>query len=93
MQPLRQVGYQSGQPLFSPPTVFSYYPADYTLAGGTNVPAPEFGIFTSAEFLNRANQINDLLYNVDQSWSQDPRYGWGPHRLRRRTRSARRARR
>ena len=26
----------------------------------------------------RANQVNDLLYNVDQSWSQDPFYGWGP---------------
>ncbi len=69
---------QSSQFLFEAPTVFNYYPADYTLAGG-NIPGPEFGIFTSAEFLNRANQINDLLYNVDQSWSQDePLYGWGP---------------
>ena len=58
--------------------MFNYYPADYTLAGG-NIPAPEFGIYTSAEFLNRANQVNDLLYNVDQSWSQQgPLYGWGP---------------
>jgi len=77
MQPYAMAGYQSSQPLFNAQTVFNYYPADYTLAGGA-VPAPEFGIYTSAEFLNRANQVNDLLYNVDQAWSQDPRWGWGP---------------
>ena len=27
---------------------------------------------------DRANIINDLLFNVDQSWSQHPDYGWGP---------------
>ncbi len=70
-------GLESGENLFSAPTVFNYYPADYTLAGG-GIPAPEFGIFTSAEFLNRSNQINDLLYNVDQSWSLNELYGWGP---------------
>ena len=37
-------------------------------AARNETPAPEFGIFTSAEFLDRANQINDLLYNGDQSW-------------------------
>ncbi|MEO8136571.1 MAG: DUF1800 family protein [Betaproteobacteria bacterium] len=70
-----QFGLESGQPLFGAPTVFNYYPADYTLPGGT-VPAPEFGIFTSAEFLNRANQFNDLLYFVDQGnagvWGPQP---------------------
>ncbi|MFO1311591.1 MAG: DUF1800 family protein [Burkholderiales bacterium] len=71
------VGWQSSQQLFNAPTVFNYYPADYTLAGG-NIPAPEFAIYTSAEFLYRANQVNDLLYNVDQSWSKNPLYGWGP---------------
>jgi uncharacterized protein (DUF1800 family) len=69
-------GYVSGQNLFYFQTVFGYYPSDFTLSEG-NVPAPEFGIFTSAEFLNRANQINDLLYNVDQPWAQG-QYGWGP---------------
>ncbi|MFO1303700.1 MAG: DUF1800 family protein [Burkholderiales bacterium] len=70
-----QVGFAasaSGQQLFAAPTVFNYYPADYVLAGG-GIPAPEFGIYTSLEFLNRANQVNDLLYNVDQSWTN-----WGP---------------
>ena len=76
MQPYSQ-GWQSSQQLFNAQTVFNYYPADYTLAGG-NIPAPEFGIYTSAEYLNRANQVNDLLYNVDQSWSQHPIWGWGP---------------
>ncbi len=70
-------GRESGQLLFWAPTVFNYYPADYTLVGG-NIPGPEFGIYTSAEFLNRANQINDFLFNVDQSWSNDPLYGSGP---------------
>ena len=70
-------GWESSQFLFKAPTVFNYYPADYTLAGG-NIPGPEYGIYTSAEFLNRANQINDLLYNVDQEWSSHPLWGWGP---------------
>ncbi|MEP7330064.1 MAG: DUF1800 family protein, partial [Betaproteobacteria bacterium] len=68
--------YDSGQNLFFFPSVFGYYPADFTLVG-TKVPAPEFAIFTSAEFLNRANQINMLLYNVDMPWAQGD-YGWGP---------------
>ncbi|MEO8137734.1 MAG: hypothetical protein ABI831_27610, partial [Betaproteobacteria bacterium] len=29
----------------------------------------------TAEYLNRANQLNDLLYNADQSWSAGY---WGP---------------
>ncbi|MFO1316875.1 MAG: DUF1800 family protein [Burkholderiales bacterium] len=56
------LGVSSGQILFSPPTVFSYYPADYTLAGG-NIPGPEFGIYGSSEFMNRANHVTGLLYN------------------------------
>ena len=75
-QPDQQVRISS-QTLFAPPTVFNYYPADFTLAG-SDIPAPEFGIYTSAEFLNRANQVNDLLYNVDQSWTTSPLHGWGP---------------
>ena len=69
-----QFGLESGQPLFGAPTVFNYYPADYTLAG-TTTPAPEFGIFTSAEFLNRANQLSDLLFmseRGDTNWGPQP---------------------
>ncbi|MFO1325455.1 MAG: DUF1800 family protein [Burkholderiales bacterium] len=67
----------SAQGLFNSPTVFNYYPADYTLAGST-IPAPEFGIYGTAEFVNRANAINGFLYNVDCSCSVDPNgvYGW-----------------
>lgn len=67
---------ESGQLLFLVPSVFNYYPSDYTLAGSP-VPAPEFGIFNSAEFLTRANQINDLLYNVDKP-PADVAPVWGP---------------
>ena len=42
--------------------MFAYYPADYTLAGG-RIPAPEFGIYGSTEFMTRANHITGLLCN------------------------------
>jgi uncharacterized protein (DUF1800 family) len=67
---------QSGELLFLPPTVFNYYPSDYTLAGSA-VSAPEFGIFGSTEFLTRANQVHDLLYNADLSGT-DVGAAWGP---------------
>ena len=70
-------GIPSGQYLFTPPTVFSYYPSDYTLAG-SDIPGPEFGIFGSSEFLNRANQLNNLLHNAYQSRSSHQVFGWGP---------------
>ncbi|MCC6196650.1 MAG: DUF1800 family protein, partial [Burkholderiales bacterium] len=59
-----------GQPLFSPATVFNYYPADFTLLG-SNIPAPEFGIFSSSSFIERANQVNNLFYGpATQSYFQ-----------------------
>jgi hypothetical protein len=67
---------QSGQLLFLAPSVFNYYPSDDTLAGSA-VPAPEFGIFNTAEFLTRANQVNELLYNVDKP-AADVALAWGP---------------
>jgi hypothetical protein len=91
------------QPLFAALTVFSYYPADYVLPG-TATPAPEFGIYTSAAFIDRANQINGLLYNseftyaseflpkpyvVNASRNAEPR----PHHVPGRREPARRARR
>jgi len=66
--PYAATAWSSQQELFNAPTVFNYYPADYVLPG-TTIPAPEFGIFTSAEYLNRVNQVNDLLYNADQPWA------------------------
>jgi len=57
------VNTQSGQNLFNSATVFNYYPADGTLLG-SSLPAPEFGLFSTSEFLNRANQVNSVLYNA-----------------------------
>jgi hypothetical protein len=69
---------QSGQVLFFPQSVFNYYPADFTLAGGS-IPAPEFGIYGTAEFLNRLNQIVTLLYNADLPYAQQGALGPRPY--------------
>jgi len=49
-----------GQELFNPPTVFSYYPADYVLPG-TNLLAPEFGILDSQLAYPRINFVDTLF--------------------------------
>lgn len=49
-----------GQNLFNPPTVFSYYPADYGLPG-TNLFGPEFGILDTSTTYKRTNFMNTLL--------------------------------
>ncbi len=69
-----QLANQSGQRLLAPLTVFGYYPADFTLAGG-NIPGPEFGIFGTSEFVNRANTVTQLFYH-DQ-FPGNEQY-WGP---------------
>lgn len=68
-------GLASGQFLFSAPSVFNYYPSDYTLAGST-IPAPEFGIYGTAEFLTRANLVHRLLYHSDDPNWENPALGW-----------------
>jgi uncharacterized protein (DUF1800 family) len=49
-----------GQPIFSPETVFSFYPPSYQLPG-TQTLAPEFGIDNAATALARANFINTVI--------------------------------
>ena len=49
------------QPLFLPPTVFSYYPADYEVPG-TRLLGPAFNILSTATSLRRANFVNQLVY-------------------------------
>ena len=49
-----------GQDVFNPPTVFSYFPADYGLPG-TNLWAPEFGILDTSSTYQRANFVNTLF--------------------------------
>jgi hypothetical protein len=61
--PQQQV-FWSSQALFGAPTVFGYYPADYTLLGGS-IPAPEFGIFSSSEYIYRVSEINIVLYGSE----------------------------
>lgn len=49
-----------GQDVFNPPTVFSYFPADYGLPG-TILRAPEFGILDTSTTYQRANFVNTLF--------------------------------
>ncbi len=49
-----------GQPLFSPETVFSFYPPSYQIPG-TSTAAPEFGIDNAATALARANFVNTVI--------------------------------
>jgi uncharacterized protein (DUF1800 family) len=49
-----------GQNLFNPPTVFSYFPADYGLPG-TKLFGPEFGILDTSTTYQRANFLNTLF--------------------------------
>ena len=49
-----------GQDLFNPPTVFSYFPAEYGLPG-TNLVGPEFGILDTSTTYQRANFVNTLF--------------------------------
>ncbi len=49
-----------GQDQFNPPTVFSYFPADYGLPG-TNLVGPEFGILDTSTSYQRANFVNTLF--------------------------------
>jgi len=49
-----------GQNLFNPPTVFSYYPADYGLPG-TTLFGPEFGLLDTSLTYKRTNFMNTLL--------------------------------
>jgi len=51
---------QLGQDVFSPPTVFSYFPADFGLPG-TSLFAPEFGILDTSSTYQRANLVNTLF--------------------------------
>jgi uncharacterized protein (DUF1800 family) len=57
---LRTASSAMGQPIFSPDTVFSFYPPSYQIPG-TQTLAPEFGIDNAATVLARANFINTVI--------------------------------
>lgn len=64
------------QDVYRPPTVFSYYPADYTVAG-TILSGPQFGILTTTTVLRRANFVNTIVNNGIAK-SADPVNGNAP---------------
>ena len=59
---LRSQASAMGQPIFSPPTVFNYFPPGYQLPGTTTL-GPEFFIQTAATALARDNFVNQLIFN------------------------------
>jgi hypothetical protein len=50
------------QPIFHPPTVFSYYQPHYEVPG-MKILGPAFGILSTTTTLRRANNINTLVYS------------------------------
>lgn len=50
------------QDVFRPPTVFSYYPPDNQLPGGSGLLAPEFAIQSTSTALAHVNIIYDFAY-------------------------------
>jgi uncharacterized protein (DUF1800 family) len=59
---LASSGNQMGQNVLFSPSVFNYFPPDYTIPG-TSVLAPEFAIETTATSLVRANWIDNVVRN------------------------------
>ena len=51
-----------GQPLYSSPTVFNYFPADFTIPG-TVLDGPEFGIHNTTTSVTRTNQVYTMIYS------------------------------
>ncbi len=51
------------QDVFNPPSVFNYYPMDYSIPN-TNLAAPEFAIMTTGTALKRPNLINQFVFNA-----------------------------
>ena len=49
-----------GQNVFNPPTVFSYFPADYGIPG-TSMIGPEFGLLDTSTTYKRSNFMNTLF--------------------------------
>src|SRR3984957_19453957 len=57
---LRSASSSMGQPIYSPETVFNFYPPTYSIPG-TGTLAPEFGIDNAATALARANFLNTVI--------------------------------
>lgn len=59
------VAHLMGQPVFSSPTVFNFYPADYPLPGSPGLVAPQFGILNTASAGARLNFVNAVVHAPD----------------------------
>jgi len=57
---LRSASSSMGQPIYSPETVFNFYPPSYQIPGSQTL-APEFGIENAATALARANFLNTVI--------------------------------
>jgi uncharacterized protein (DUF1800 family) len=61
------------QDIFRPPTVFNYYPADYTVPGSGGLLGPEFGILSTSSSLKRANFVNTIVFSTIPVSANAPR--------------------
>ena len=50
------------QDVLRPPSVFSYFPADFLTPGTTDLLGPEFAILSASTALRRANFVNTMVY-------------------------------
>jgi uncharacterized protein (DUF1800 family) len=56
----RSASSNMGQPIYTAPSVFNFYPPSFVLPGSTTL-APEFGIDNAATTLARANFVNTVI--------------------------------
>jgi uncharacterized protein (DUF1800 family) len=63
---------QMGLDVWRPPTVFSYYPADYLIPGSTTVLGPEFGLMDASKALKRANFVNTMVFSTIPVGTNNP---------------------
>jgi uncharacterized protein (DUF1800 family) len=61
-----------GLDVWRPPTVFSYYPADYLVPGSTTVLGPEFGLMDASKTLRRANFVNTMAFSTIPVGTNNP---------------------
>jgi uncharacterized protein (DUF1800 family) len=61
------------QDILRPPTVFSYFPADYDLPGSGSLRGPEFGILSTSTTLRRANFVNTIVFSTISVTTNAPR--------------------
>lgn len=58
---LRQQASNMGQNLFTSPSVFNYYPADYIIPG-TDLDGPPFGLYNATTIFTRANYAYSMTF-------------------------------